>query len=61
MLKSTYFTITLFLLIQIGESIDYLNEAQKWVDRVYTQIVTVGCKHGSPPAKKYDEIKQKKQ
>ena len=61
MLKSAYFTITLFLLIQIGESVDYLNEAQKWVDRVYTQIVTVGCKHGSPPAKKYDEIKQKKQ
>ena len=61
MLKSTYFTITLCLLIQIGESVDYLNEAQKWVDRVYTQIVTVGCKHGSPPAKKYDEIKQKKQ
>ena len=60
MLKSTYFAITLLLLIQIGKSVDYLSEAQKWVDKVYTQIVNVGCKHGSPPAKKYDEIKQKK-
>ena len=39
MFKSTFFAITLFLLIQIGESVDYLSEAQKWVDKVYNQIV----------------------
>ena len=60
MFKSTSFAITLFLLFQIGESVDYLSEAQKWVDKVYDHIVDVGCKHDSPPAKKYEDIKSTK-
>ena len=57
--KTTIFLLLLTLSLQAET--DYLKEVQNWVDRVYKQIYNVGCKHSSTPAKKFEEIKTKRE
>ena len=50
----------LLLTLSLQAETDYLKGVQNWVDRVYKQIYSVGCKHSSTPAKKFEEIKTKR-
>ena len=55
-------TITLILLSFIFQiyTIDYLKNAQKWVDIVYQKIYDVQCKHESPHPRAFEEIQKLK-
>ena len=55
-------TITLIILSFIFQiyTIDYLKNAQKWVDIVYQKIYDVQCKHESPHPRAFEEIEKLK-
>ena len=52
--------IILLSLISQSTSIDYLKNAQKWVDIVYQKIYEVECKHEAPHPRAFEEIEKLK-
>ena len=57
MAKLIILILLLSLNLKVEAAIDHLREAQKWVNRVYSLIYSVGCKHTSNPARKLGDIK----
>ena len=58
-MKTKIFFI-IITLISFSKSIDYLKNAQKWVDIVYQKIYDVQCKHEAPHPRAFEEIEKLK-